>query len=259
VDMLARQGFKKPTPIQAQGWPMALSGKNMVGIAQTGSGKTLSYILPGLIHITAQPRLKKGEGPIVLVLAPTRELAVQIQEVADQYGRAASIKSICLYGGASKGHQIRGLEASPEIVVATPGRLIDLLKMGKVNMRRCSYVVLDEADRMLDMGFEPQLKEILPLVRPDRQMLMWSATWPREVQNLAFRHLQEFIQVNIGSAELTTNKKIKQVIEFCSDFEKESKLANIMTKIWDSIGGDESRRLFLAHSFLLTQKEPVML
>ena len=234
--------FDKPTPIQAQGWPMALSGRNMVGIAQTGSGKTLSYILPALVHIAAQPALKYGDGPIALVLAPTRELAIQIQQVAQEFGAMMRIRNTCLYGGVSKGPQIRDISRGSEIVIATPGRFIDLMKMGKLSLKRISFLVMDEADRMLDMGFEPQLKEIVSRIRPDRQTLMWSATWPKEVQELARRYLGDYIQVNIGSLELTSNKKIKQHIEVCQEYEKEEKLAKLLQDIWTNSHVDETKR-----------------
>ena len=152
-------GFREPTAIQAQGWPMALSGRDMIGIAATGSGKTLAYLLPAVVHICAQPELARGDGPIVLVLAPTRELAVQIQAECQRFGESSRIKSTCVYGGASKGPQIRDLSRGVEIVIATPGRLIDFLQDGKTNLRRVTYLVLDEADRMLDMGFEPQVSD----------------------------------------------------------------------------------------------------
>jgi superfamily II DNA/RNA helicase len=144
---IQRQKYEKPTAIQSQGWPIALSGMDMVGIAQTGSGKTLGYLLPAIIHVNHQPYLERGDGPIVLVLAPTRELAQQIQEVAAEFGRSSKIKNTCVFGGAPKGPQIRDLENGCEIVIATPGRLIDILEMGKTNLRRCTYLVLDEADR----------------------------------------------------------------------------------------------------------------
>ena len=176
------KGFSAPTAIQAQGWPIALSGKDMVGIAMTGSGKTLAYLLPSIIHINHQPYLERGDGPIALVLAPTRELAQQIQEVAIEFGKSSKIRNTCVFGGAPKGPQIRDLENGCEIVIATPGRLIDILEMGKTNLRRTTYLVLDEADRMLDMGFEPQIRKIIEQIRPDRQVLMWSATWPKEVR-----------------------------------------------------------------------------
>ena len=157
MNLLTRQGFQCPTPIQAQGWPIALSGQDIVGIARTGSGKTLGFALPAIIHIAAQPALNPGEGPIALILCPTRELAQQVNKVCQEFGQLANIKTACLYGGAPKGQQIRDLQAGADLVVATPGRLIDLLDMGKTNLHRCTYLVLDEADRMLDMGFEPQV------------------------------------------------------------------------------------------------------
>ena len=126
--------------------------------------------LTGIVHVNHQPYLERGDGPIVLVLAPTRELAQQIQEVASEFGRTSKVKNTCLFGGAPKGAQIRDLENGCEIVIATPGRLIDILEMGKINLRRTTYLVLDEADRMLDMGFEPQIRKIIEQIRPDRQV-----------------------------------------------------------------------------------------
>lgn len=195
MNEIVRQKYDKPTPIQAQGWPIALSGANMVGIAQTGSGKTLGYILPAIVHINNQPNLQRGDGPIALVLAPTRELAQQIQTIATDFGSASYVRNTCIFGGASKGPQARDLERGCEIVIATPGRLIDFLESGKTNLRRCTYLVLDEADRMLDMGFEPQIRKILSQIRPDRQTLMWSATWPKEVRRLAEDFLDSYVQV----------------------------------------------------------------
>mmetsp|Transcript_24201 Transcript_24201/g.48130 ORF Transcript_24201/g.48130 Transcript_24201/m.48130 type:complete len:537 (+) Transcript_24201:54-1664(+) len=213
-------GFDKPTPIQSQGWPMALKGKNMVGISATGSGKTLAFLLPAMIHINAQPYLKPGDGPIVLVLAPTRELAVQIKEECDKFGASSEIKNTVVYGGVPKGKQIRSLREGVEIVIATPGRLIDHLEAGNTNLARVTYLVLDEADRMLDMGFEPQLRKICGQIRPDRQVLMWSATWPKEVKNLAQDYLSEYYQVTVGSLDLAGNKDVTQIIDVCADTEK---------------------------------------
>ncbi|KAF8390491.1 hypothetical protein HHK36_025017 [Tetracentron sinense] len=164
LDVIAKLGFIEPTPIQSQGWPMALKGRDLIGIAETGSGKTLAYLLPALVHVSAQPRLAQGEGPIVLVLAPTRELAVQIQEEAVKFASRSNLRSTCIYGGAPKGPQIRDLQRGVEIVIATPGRLIDMLEAQHTNLRRVTYLVLDEADRMLDMGFEPQIRKIVAQV-----------------------------------------------------------------------------------------------
>ncbi|XP_035516552.1 probable ATP-dependent RNA helicase DDX5 [Morone saxatilis] len=231
MDVIGKQNWTEPTPIQSQGWPVALSGKDMVGIAQTGSGKTLAYLLPAIVHIQHQPFLEHGDGPICLVLAPTRELAQQVQQVAAEYGRASRLKTTCIYGGAPKGPQIRDLERGVEICIATPGRLIDFLECGKTNLRRCTYLVLDEADRMLDMGFEPQIRKIVEQIRPDRQTLMWSATWPKEVRQLAEDFLKDYVQINIGALQLSANHNILQIVDVCNDMEKEDKLIRLLEEI----------------------------
>jgi ATP-dependent RNA helicase DDX5/DBP2 len=227
------QGFPRPTAIQSQGWPMALSGRDVVGIAETGSGKTLTYCLPAIVHINAQPLLSPGDGPIVLVLAPTRELAVQIQQEIAKFGKSSKIRNTCVYGGVPKGSQIRDLARGVEVCIATPGRLIDMLESGKTNLRRVTYLVLDEADRMLDMGFEPQIRKIIGQIRPDRQTCMWSATWPKDVRQLASDYLNDFIQVNIGSMDLSANHRITQIVEVCSDFEKRDKMTKHLERIMD--------------------------
>ncbi|KAM6905377.1 putative ATP-dependent RNA helicase DDX17 [Xenentodon cancila] len=231
MDVLMQQNFKEPTAIQSQGFPLALSGRDMVGIAQTGSGKTLAYLLPAIVHINHQPYLERGDGPICLVLAPTRELAQQVQQVAYDYGKSSRIKSTCVYGGAPKGPQIRDLERGVEICIATPGRLIDFLEAGKTNLRRCTYLVLDEADRMLDMGFEPQIRKIVDQIRPDRQTLMWSATWPKEVRQLAEDFLKDYVQINVGALELSANHNILQIVDVCMENEKDQKLIQLMEEI----------------------------
>ncbi|PSC72623.1 DEAD-box ATP-dependent RNA helicase 20 [Micractinium conductrix] len=230
---VTRAGFKEPSPIQAQGWPMALLGRDLVGIAETGSGKTLAYLLPGVVHINAQPHLSPGDGPIVLCLAPTRELAVQIQNECSRFGSSSRIKSTCVYGGAPKGPQAGDLRRGVEIVIATPGRLIDFLESRTTNLKRVTYLVLDEADRMLDMGFEPQIRKIVGQIRPDRQTLLWSATWPKEIQTLAREFLHNPYQVIIGSADLKANHRISQVFDFPSEHEKYPKLIRILEKEMD--------------------------
>ncbi|CAJ0638427.1 15644_t:CDS:10 [Entrophospora sp. SA101] len=199
-------GFTAPTPIQSQGWPMALSGRDLVGIAETGS---------------------------VLILAPTRELAIQIQQECTKFGKSSRIKNTCVYGGVPRGPQVRELSAGVEICIATPGRLIDMLETRKTNLRRVTYLVLDEADRMLDMGFEPQIRKIVDQIRPDRQTLMWSATWPKEVKRLAEDYLNDFIQVNIGSLDLSASHNITQTVEVCSEYEKRTKLVRHLERIID--------------------------
>eukprot|EP00916_Digyalum_oweni_P005138 GHVL01009090.1.p1 GENE.GHVL01009090.1~~GHVL01009090.1.p1 ORF type:complete len:423 (+),score=66.06 GHVL01009090.1:46-1314(+) len=232
LDELYKLGFKEPTPIQVQGWPVALSGRDLIGIADTGSGKTLAFLLPGIVHINAQPYLQPGDGPIVLVLAPTRELAVQIQQEANKFGSSSRIKNTCVYGGAPKAPQARDLSNGVEICIATPGRLIDFLGSSRTNLRRVTYLCLDEADRMLDMGFEPQIRKIVNQIRPDRQTLMWSATWPKEVQSLA-RDLckEDPVHINIGSMDLKACHTIKQYVEVIQEYAKRPRLRRLINKI----------------------------
>lgn len=231
ANVIRRLNYTEPTPIQAQGFPIALSGRDMVGIAQTGSGKTMSFMLPACLHINYQTPLSRNEGPISLVLCPTRELAIQVQAVAANFATSTRLRSTCIYGGASKGPQIRDLERGSEIVVATPGRLIDLIEMNKISLRRVTYLVLDEADRMLDMGFEPQIRKIIEQIRPDRQVLMWSATWPKEVRKLAEDFLVDYIQINIGASQIHANHNILQIVDVVQEYEKEKKLVNLLEEI----------------------------
>ena len=222
--------FPAPTPIQAQGWPMALLGRDMVGVAETGSGKTLAYLLPAVVHINAQLLLAPGEGPIALVLAPTRELAVQIQAECARFGASSRVKSTCVYGGAPRGPQARDLRAGVEVVIATPGRLLDFLEARLTNLRRVTYLVLDEADRMLDMGFEPQIRKIVRQVRPDRQTLLWSATWPREVAGIAADLLRDAYKVTIGFTGLKANHHIAQEVEVVREHDKYPRLRRVLDR-----------------------------
>ncbi|KAH9742307.1 DEAD-box ATP-dependent RNA helicase 46 [Citrus sinensis] len=221
-------GFSSPTPIQAQSWPIALQSRDIVAIAKTGSGKTLGYLLPGFIHLKRcrnDPRL----GPTVLVLSPTRELATQIQDEAVKFGKSSRISCTCLYGGAPKGPQLKDIDRGVDIVVATPGRLNDILEMRRISLNQVSYLVLDEADRMLDMGFEPQIRKIVKEVPARRQTLMYTATWPREVRKIAADLLVNPVQVNIGNVdELAANKAITQHIEVLAPMEKHRRLEQIL-------------------------------
>ena len=189
-------GFNAPTPIQAQTWPIAMMDRDVISIAKTGSGKTLAFLLPCYKKMDA--RFGGANGSInVLVLAPTRELATQIQEEADKFGRAAGYMSACAYGGAGKREQLSAMR-SASVLVATPGRLNDFLDSGQVDLGQVFYLVMDEADRMLDMGFEPQIRDILKRVPRRRQTLMFSATWPEEVRRLAHDFLSKPIHIQMG-------------------------------------------------------------
>ncbi|XP_015699198.1 DEAD-box ATP-dependent RNA helicase 14 isoform X2 [Oryza brachyantha] len=221
-------GFSAPTPIQAQSWPIALKSRDIVAVAKTGSGKTLGYLIPGFI-LLKRLQHNSREGPTVLVLSPTRELATQIQDEAIKFGRSSRISSVCLYGGAPKGPQLRDLERGANIVVATPGRLNDILEMRRVSLHQVSYLVLDEADRMLDMGFEPQIRKIVKQVQPKRQTLMFTATWPKEVRKIASDLLTNPVQVNIGNTDqLVANKSITQYVDVITPTEKSRRLDQIL-------------------------------
>ncbi|XP_050221708.1 DEAD-box ATP-dependent RNA helicase 46 [Mercurialis annua] len=221
-------GFSAPTPIQAQSWPIALRSRDIVAIAKTGSGKTLGYLIPGFMHLKRchnDPQL----GPTVLVLSPTRELATQIQVEALKFGKSSRFSCTCLYGGAPKGPQLKELDRGVDIVVATPGRLNDILEMRRISLSQVSYLVLDEADRMLDMGFEPQIRKIVNEVPSRRQTLMYTATWPKEVRKIAADLLVNPVQVNIGNAdELVANKSITQHVELLAPMEKHRRLEQII-------------------------------
>ncbi|CAI8594518.1 unnamed protein product [Vicia faba] len=221
-------GFSAPTPIQAQSWPIALQSKDIVAIAKTGSGKTLGYLLPAFIHLKRTNNNAKM-GPTILVLSPTRELATQIQDEAVKFSKTSRIACTCLYGGAPKGPQLRDIDRGADIVVATPGRLNDILEMRRISLHQVSYLVLDEADRMLDMGFEPQIRKIVNGVPARRQTLMFTATWPKEVRKIAADLLVNPVQVNIGNVdELVANKSITQHIEVLAHMEKQRRLESIL-------------------------------
>jgi ATP-dependent RNA helicase DDX5/DBP2 len=153
---------------------------------------------------------------------------MQTSTECNRFGRPCQIYNSCIYGGVPKIYQQRELEKGVQIIVATPGRLIDFLEMGVTNLKRVTYLVLDEADRMLDMGFEPQIRKILSQIRPDRQTLMWSATWPKEVQNLARDYLTDPVHIQVGSLNLAANSDIKQVIEVLDDSGKLVSLLRIL-------------------------------
>ncbi|KAL7151066.1 hypothetical protein ABFS83_04G006500 [Erythranthe nasuta] len=217
---IAKQAYEKPTPIQCQALPIVLSGRDIIGIAKTGSGKTASFVLPMVSHIMDQPELAKEEGPIGVICAPTRELAHQIYLEAKKFSRAHGIRVAAVYGGMSKLDQIKELKAGCEIVVATPGRLIDMIKLKALTMSRATYLVLDEADRMFDLGFEPQIRSIVGQIRPDRQTLLFSATMPGKVEKLAREILSDPVRVTVGEVGMA-NEDITQVVEVIpSDTEK---------------------------------------
>lgn len=211
IKAIRKSEYTQPTPIQAQAVPVALNGRDLIGVAKTGSGKTAAFIWPMLVHIMDQRELKEGEGPIGLILVPTRELCQQIYVETKKFGKVYNLRVCCCYGGGSKWEQSKALEQGAEIVVATPGRMIDLVKCKATNLTRVTFLVLDEADRMFDMGFEPQVRSICNHVRPDKQILLFSATFKKKIEKLARDVLVDpvkIVQGDIGEANADITQRV---------------------------------------------------
>ena len=226
------KNFKAPSPIQAQCWPPLLQNRDVIGIAATGSGKTLTFLVPALLKIALAGPFKQKPGgtpsPRVLVMAPTRELAMQSQFVCDE---VKSYRSVCIYGGVPKQHQRAELKAGAEIVVATPGRLLDLVEEGALSMQGVLYLVLDEADRMLDEGFEPAIRKIISTcpTSDTRQTVMFSATWPEEIRRLARTFLKpEIVRITVGGQDLAANHRVKQIVECIEKFKRDKRLIELL-------------------------------
>ncbi|MBL0063226.1 MAG: DEAD/DEAH box helicase [bacterium] len=194
VRAVALMGYERPTPIQSQAIPLALKGIDVMGAAQTGTGKTAAFGLP-LLH---RALTEKHEKPVALVLSPTRELAVQIEEAMKKFAKHTKLKVLAIYGGVGYGPQIDGLKKGADIIVATPGRLLDHVSKGTLHLDTLKMLVLDEADRMLDMGFLPDVRRIIARVPKDRQTMLFSATFPDEVTRLSKEILQNPQLVQIG-------------------------------------------------------------
>ncbi|KAK7952220.1 uncharacterized protein PG986_007948 [Apiospora aurea] len=243
LDIVHELGFEKPTPIQMQAFPAIMSGRDVIGMAKTGSGKTLAFLLPMFRHIKDQAPLKENDGPIGLIMTPTRELATQIHRDCKPFLKSMGLRAVCAYGGAPIKDHIAELKRGAEIVVCTPGRMIDLLaaNQGRVtNLKRVTYVVLDEADRMFDMGFEPQVMKILQSVRPDRQNILFSATMPRIMDSLAKKILKDPIEINVGGKS-TVAPEITQIVEVRNEENKFIRLLELLGELYDK--DDDARSL----------------
>ena len=230
LDVMKKHNFEKPTPIQAQAIPAIMSGRDLIGIAKTGSGKTLAFVLPMLRHVLDQPPLEAEDGPIALILTPTRELAMQIYNECRKFTKILKLWCVCVYGGTGISEQIADLKRGAEIVVCTPGRMIDMLAAngGRVtNLRRTTYLVLDEADRMFDMGFEPQVLKIIGNIRPNRQTVLFSATFPRQMEALARKILAKPVEVQVGGRSIVC-KEVNQTAMVIEDHQKFFKLLELL-------------------------------
>ncbi len=225
LKLLASQNITEPTPIQAKAIPAAMEGRDVVAIAQTGTGKTLAYGLPALMRLS-QPDARKTT---MLVLTPTRELAVQVHQVLDPLARALKLRSVCVYGGVSLDRQTQALRRGAEIVVATPGRLLDHIVRGNARFNSLSILVLDEADRMLDMGFMPDIKRILGVLPAERQTLMFSATFPAEVGKLAAGMQNNPVRIE-ASPTATPPSAVKQGIYTVAQEGKMGLLSRILSE-----------------------------
>jgi len=238
LDAIQSQNFKQPSPIQCQVWPVLLSGHDCISISQTGSGKTLGFLLPGFVHSHMQTdsALTDPRKTSILVICPTRELAQQTHQEVLKYAYR-DYRTVCVYGGADKRSQIDSLRRGAKVVVGTPGRINDLINGGQLDVSCVTYCVLDEADRMLDMGFEPQIRDILDKLPTNRQNVLTSATWPKEAQELARNYLNTPVQINIGKIDLHAAETITQIIELdCQDmYQKENHLMGMLQQ--DSMRG----------------------
>jgi ATP-dependent RNA helicase RhlE len=208
---VAAVGYTRPTPIQVQAIPELLAGRDVLGCAQTGTGKTAAFALPILDRLTRLPR-RSGRGPRVLVLTPTRELATQIADDFADYGANVASKCAVVFGGVGQGNQVQALRQNVDIVVATPGRLLDLMGQGHARFEACETLVLDEADRMLDMGFIEPIRRILAALPRKRQNLMFSATMPPEIAQLARGMLVNPVNVAVAPVSSTAEKVSQWVL-----------------------------------------------
>ncbi|KAH8727866.1 ATP-dependent RNA helicase DBP3 [Phaeosphaeriaceae sp. PMI808] len=245
--------FTSPTPIQAATWPYLFSSRDMIGVAETGSGKTLAFGVPCVRFISALPKDRRRDIKAVIV-SPTRELAVQIYDQLVALATPAGLQVVCVYGGVPKDPQVAACR-NAHIVVATPGRLNDLIGDGLADLSKAEYVVLDEADRMLDKGFEEPIRQIISQTPKKRQTLMFTATWPPSVRDLAATFMNSPVRITIGdnvSGELRANVRIKQLVEVVDPRAKEQRLLQLL-KQYQS-GKNKDDRILV---FCLYKKEAV--
>ncbi|WP_114953312.1 DEAD/DEAH box helicase [Sphingosinicella terrae] len=238
---LAAKNYSQATPIQTRAIPVLLEGRDLLGIAQTGTGKTAAFMLPSIDRLAAATRIPRPATCRMLILAPTRELASQIAESALAYSRFSRLSVTTAFGGVPIGKQRRALERGVDILVATPGRLIDLVEQRYLSLREVEILVLDEADQMLDLGFIHALKQIVKLVPAKRQTLFFSATMPKTIAELAGRFLTDPAEVRVAPAS-TTAERVDQFVSFLNQTEKQA-LLTMMLRVGFSDKGSMERVL----------------
>ncbi|ORZ07858.1 P-loop containing nucleoside triphosphate hydrolase protein [Absidia repens] len=247
LEIIRKLKFDKPTSIQAQAIPAIMHGRDVIGVAKTGSGKTIAFLLPMFRHIKDQRPLEMGEGPMAIIMTPTRELATQIHRECKPFLKVLGLRAVCAYGGSPIKDQIADLKRGAEIIVCTPGRMIDLLcaNSGRVtNLARVTYMVLDEADRMFDMGFEPQVMKIVNNVRPNRQTVLFSATFPRQMEALARKVLKKPLEITVGGRSVVCSD-VEQIVEVREDATKFMRLLEILGQFYNDEDDDARVLIFV--------------
>lgn len=222
------EGYTIPTPVQAKTIPSTLQGMDVLGCAQTGTGKTAAFALPILNHFGANKQKTVAKRPLGLVVAPTRELAIQIAESFETYGKYLNLRHVVIYGGVGQGRQVKAIDSGVHMVIATPGRLLDLMQQKALFLNRLQVFVVDEADRMMDMGFLPDLKRIMKDLPVRRQSLFFSATMPKKISQLAEQLLHKPVKVNIAPKK-TSVELIDQRVIFAAHQQKKPLLAKLIT------------------------------
>ncbi|KAM0748987.1 P-loop containing nucleoside triphosphate hydrolase protein [Meredithblackwellia eburnea MCA 4105] len=235
IDVIKSLEYAAPTSIQAQAIPAIMSGRDIIGVAKTGSGKTMAFILPMFRHIKDQRPLATMEGPIGMIMTPTRELATQIYRDCKPFLKALGLRATCAYGGSPLKDNIADMKRGAEIVVCTPGRMIELLTTNSgriINLHRITYLVLDEADRMFDMGFEPQVMKIINQVRPDKQTVLFSATFPRQMEALARKVLRRPLEITVGGRSVVA-PEIEQIVEVRAEDTKFNRTLELLGRLYN--------------------------
>ena len=223
IRALEAKGYSDPTPIQSQAIPALLQGRDLLGIAQTGTGKTAAFALPSLHRLAADPKARSNASCRMLVMSPTRELAAQIAENMRGYAKYLSLSVQCVFGGLPVNKQARALAGGCDVLVATPGRLLDLIDQRALTLRNVEIFVLDEADQMMDLGFIVPLKRVAAMLPKERQSLFFSATMPKAIADLGKQFISNPVRVEV-TPQATTSERVDQFVTFLNQSEKQALL-----------------------------------